>query len=176
MANSKSLSERSKWQGEAGARRRSAPETFKVIMSMYLEDEGFEFNFQPRKLSGIYGTRTSGRPHGIIPEFEIINLSSGKGVFGEIKRQKADGNAHERACKYMMPSILRAIREASNQSTKITPFWWIFSEGIARDKDYRQEISYWFKGFEENLTFWPKVDDHNVIIKHFEQHIRPMLL
>lgn len=175
MSPRKSLSERAKWQGEAGVRGRSAQEIFSVIMSMHLENQKYELITQPRKLNSIYGKRTTGRPHGIKPEFEIIDVSSGKAIFGEIKRQKAGGNAHERACKYMMPSMMRAIRESSNQPDHVVPFWWIFAEGIALDKNYRQEISFWFKGFEANVTFWPKVDDHTVIIEHFEKHIRPIL-
>lgn len=175
MSPRKDLARRPKWQGEAGVRGRSAQETFKVIMTMHLENQGYELNFQPKKLSRIYGLRTTGRPHGIRPEFEIIDSSTGKAVFGEIKRQKAGGNAHERACKYMMPSMMSVIRESSNQSNNIVPFWWIFAEGIAEDDNYRQEISFWFKGFEANITFWPRVDDYKVITDHFEKYIRPMV-
>ena len=116
------------------------------------------------------------RPHGIRPEFEIRNPANNKAVFVEIKRQKAEGNAHERACKYMMPGIVEAVRQAACQPKKVLPFWWIFTNGIARDEFYRQEISFWFKGYERNLLFWPQVHHHKDVVDHFERHIRPMLL
>lgn len=174
MSHRKDSALRPKWQGEAGVRRCSTQATFKVTMTMYLENRGYELNFQ-RKNNGIYGLRTTGKPHGIKPEFEIIDSSAGKAIFGEINRQKAGGNAQERACKYMKPSMMSAIRESSNQSNSIVRFWWIFAEGIAANDNYRQEISCWFKGFEANITFWPRVDDYKVITDHFEKYIRPMV-
>ena len=63
------------------------------------------------------------RPHGISPEFEIRNPANNKAVFVEIKRQKAEGNAHERACKYMMPGIVEEVRQAACQPKNVLPFW-----------------------------------------------------
>lgn len=174
------LSKRSKWQGEAGAKGRSAEDIFTVVMKMHLQNDNFELERQPSTLRGIYGERGKPggrmRPHGIIPEFEIRNPANNKAVFAEIKRQKAEGNAHERACKYMMPGIVKAVRQAACQPQGVLPFWWIFTNGIASDEFYRQEISFWFQGYERNLLFWPQVRDPECVVEHFEQHIRPMLL
>lgn len=174
------LSKRAKWQGEAGAKGRSAEDIFTVVMKMHLKADKFELERQPSTLRGIYGDRGKPggkmRPHGIIPEFEIRNPANNKAVFVEIKRQKAGGNAHERACKYMMPGIVKAVRQAACQPKSVLPFWWIFTNGIAKDEFYRQEISFWFQGYERNLLFWPQVRDPEDVVDHFEQHIRPMLL
>lgn len=146
---------------------------------MYLDKTDFAATKNPADLRSIYGTRISknGRkgPHGIYPEYGIKSNSSGKSIYVEIKRQRPEGNAHERACKYFTPGILNSMRQHANQPHEVIPFWWIFTNGIANDKHYRQEIMHWFQGIEAHVLLWKKVHDHAAVTNHFDQHIRPLL-
>ena len=70
---------------------------------------------------------------GIRMDFAIRNLTNDKILFGEIKRQDGwtestnmqagRGNAHERSCKYFTPRLMRTLRQRSNMSEEILPFW-----------------------------------------------------
>ena len=169
------LEQRDNWQEEASERGRKAEDVFDEVIQRHLRGGILEATFKPMDLAGVYGTRRSGRPHGLRPECAIRNTRSGRIVFVEIKRQRAAGNAHERACKYLAPGILVAMREVGRQPANVVPMWWIFTNGIARDPDYRREISFWFRGLEPNLLLWDDLDDHDTVVHHFETHIRPML-
>ena len=144
------LARRKPWQDLAGARGSTAEDVFSVIMEAHLEDTEYTTVHKPKSLAGIYGTRTDKRGrvrlHGIHPEYAVRNNDTGKSIYVEIKRQRASGNAHERACKYMMPGILSSARAAAGQGNDVIPFWWIFTNGLATDRYYRQEISHWFQG------------------------------
>lgn len=168
------LERRANWQAEAGERGGRAEKIFYDIMSHYLVDSPFMGIVKPQDLKGIYGKR-NGR-HGIVPEYILRNPNTGKAVFVEIKRQRAAGNAHERACKFMMPGILNSMREISSQPTSVIPFWWIFANGIAIDPYYRQEIMHWFQGIEGHVLLWPDMIDYNPVINHFEEHIQGLLV
>lgn len=174
------LAQRPNWQGKGVARGHGAEDVFSVIMEGHLEGSNFETVHKPPDLRGIYGTRIGKdrkeRPHGIHPEYAIRNAATGKAMYVEIKRQRASGNAHERACKYMMPGIVSSAREVAQQANDVTPFWWIFTNGLATDRYYQQEIRHWFLGIEANVLFWHNVRDRRAVIDHFEQHIRPLLV
>ena len=174
------LAKRSNWQGKSAARGQGAEDVFHTILEMHLEQDKtrIETQYKPRDLKGIYGFRTKAnktRPHGIEPEYVIRNKESGCSIYVEIKRQKAAGNAHERACKYMMPGIIKSAQKIAKQPESVIPFWWIFAEGIAADKYYAQEIMHWFQGIERHVLLWKNVKDRQPIIEHFEKHIRPLL-
>lgn len=170
------LEGREEWQGEAGARGMKAEDVFHIIMTLYLRETEFEVTKKPRSLQGIYGRHVrTGRSHGIIPESEIRNVRNGKMIWVEIKRQRAAGNAHERACKYFMPGIVESARNIGGHSEDVIPFWLIFTNGIATSPRYRQEILHWFCGREENLLLWESLSDREVIVEHFERHIKPLI-
>jgi len=109
------LEGRRPWQDLAGTRGSTAEDVFCVIMESHLEGTAYTGVHKPKDLEGIYGTRSGKdgrvRPHGIHPEYAIQNTNTGKSIYVEIKRQRAAGNAHERACKYMMPGVLASARE-----------------------------------------------------------------
>ena len=146
-----------------------------MIMKLHLGQTGLELVHKPVNLKSIYGERTTGNAHGIIPEFMIRNPATKRAVFIEIKRQRAAGNAHERACKYMMPGIVNALRDAGNQPPDVLPMWWIFTNGIAKNPDYRQAITFWFQGIGRNLLLWEDVKDPDPVIDHYENYIKGML-
>ena len=173
------LAHRKEWQGKGVARGHAAEDVFSVIMSMHLNGTSFLAEHKPKDLAAIYGERTrarKARPHGIWPEYAIRNEANGKSIYVEIKRQRASGNAHERACKYMMPGIVFSAREIAQQPEAVIPFWWIFTNGIASDPHYRQEIMHWFQGIERHVLLWQNVRDQTAVIDHFENHIKPLLV
>lgn len=169
----------SRWHGKAQGRGKRAESMFLRAMAAHAGDCGLVLEDKPRTLKEIYGKRKGRdgrmRPHGIVPECEIRNPENGKRIFVEVKRQYANGNAHERACRYMMPGVLDAMREAARQPKSVVPCWWIFTNGLAKDVHYRRAISLWFSGMERNMLFWPNMRESKVVIDHFDRHILPLL-
>ena len=177
------LKARAKWQNSSAARAEGPEKALHITMSMHLDrypGGDIEYVHKPKDLRGIYGKRKSkkGRwgEHGIVPEGMIVNRANGRCVFVEMKRQGSGGNAHERACKYMMPGVVASMRERSGHAKPIIPMWWIFTDDIAKDPWRKQEIRHWFKGMEPQLLFWPDWSDYERLIAHFEEHIKGMLL
>ena len=127
----------------------------------------------PRELLGIYGAKY-GR-HGIAPDYVFRHRETDRAVFVELKRQRAKGNAHERACKFMMPGILNSIRQIGNQPRGVIPVWWIFADEIASDPRYKREILHWFQGIEAHVLLWENITDYRPVVDHFEEHIQPLL-
>ena len=170
------LENRDNWQSDSSIRASEAEAHFDAIMTNYLRDTVYEHEFHPKDLEGIYGSLPgSRRSYGIRPEYVIRNTQTGRAVYVEVKRQRAAGNAHERACKYFAPGIIASARRIANQPEGVLPFWWVFTNGIASAPRYVQEITHWFRGYEGNLLLWQSLDDYEPVIDHFERHIRPML-
>lgn len=123
---------------------------------------------------------------GITMDFAIRNKSNGKVLFGEIKRQDGwiettepaagRGNAHERSAKYFTPGLMRIIREKSNISDEILPFWLVVVGDITRDPRRNREIAYWFQGYEGNFFMWRNTNDVGVLLDFFENNLLPYLL
>lgn len=113
------LANRANWQKLSAARGLSAEDTFTVIMQMHLADTSLVATHKPKDLAGLYGHRRGRdgrlRPHGARPEFTVRNSETDKAIYVEIKRQRASGNAHERACKYLMPGIVASAQAIANQ-------------------------------------------------------------
>lgn len=172
------LSIRDNWQNYAAGRGTEAEAKFRDAMAAHLQGTNLVGKDQPGDLSGIYGLNiwaSGDRGHGIKPEFSIRNKQTGKAVFVEVKRQQAAGNAHERACKFMMPGILESARQIAKQPDSVIPFWWVFTNGIANHPRYRQEILHWFKGIEGHVLLWQDLNDEKALLDHFAKHIRPLL-
>lgn len=180
LMSSESLAKRDKWQDKASLQGRGGEKILDAVLNSLLDGTEFETTRSPSDLNSIYGNRKSGRPHGIRPDYKIKNKATGKSIYIEMKRQKPEGNAHERAGKYMMPGILHSIRNIANQPDNIIPVWWIFASqskefGIASDSDYVQEIKHWFKGIEAHVFLWDDITNPKSLIEHFEKHIKPLL-
>lgn len=164
------LEGRDKWQDEAGERGMSAEKWFHEVLSAHVEAlDGVTVEPRPKDLAGIYGTHASGRPHGVMPD-SAVRGPSGKAVFVEIKRQRAAGNAHERACKYFTPGIIHSGRRIARQPDGVLPFWWVFTNGVAEDERYVREIMHWFRGVEPHVLLWEPRDPRS-LIAHFDEHI-----
>ncbi|MDA7981200.1 MAG: MunI family type II restriction endonuclease [Alphaproteobacteria bacterium] len=165
------LSARDNWQQEA-ADRGDEPEAIVYhIFERYFRDSPYEITRRPKDLKGIYGN-----DRGIQPDHSIKNLRTERTVFLEVKRQRARGNAHERACKYFTPGIVHAGRQAGNLGDDVFPFWLIFTNGIATDERYVREISFWFgEQRKDALTLWRDLAEKEPLITHFERYIVPKL-
>lgn len=170
------LSDRDKWQDDAAVGGQRAETAFAVAIQRAIEGSvDLVADSKPSDLAGMYGWRSSGRKHGIKPDYAIRRRSTGRTMYVEIKRQQAKGNAHERACKYWAPGILASMRAEGRQPPDVIPCWWVFTNGIANDGDYRQAIRHWFRGYEGHVLLWENISDHDTLIRHFDRHIRPLL-
>ncbi|MYB17845.1 MAG: hypothetical protein F4Y16_02465 [Holophagales bacterium] len=170
------LEGRDKWQDEAALRGLGAETQFHEVLSRHLSTRGVGVTLAPRPgdLRGIYGVHASGRPHGIRPDAAIYGPKK-RAIYVEMKRQRAAGNAHERACKYFTPGILRSGRKIAKQPEEVIPFWWIFTNGIAEDDRYVREITHWFEGAERHVLLW-QPRSSALLISHFERNILPLLI
>lgn len=132
---------------------------------------------------------TNGTPKyqwGINMDFAIKNKLNGKILYGEIKRQdgwvettepKAGrGNAHERSCKYFTPGLLNLLREKSNLSNDILPFWLVLIGDITRDPKRNREIAFWFQNYTKNYYMWRNTNDVGSLLDFFENNLLPYLL
>lgn len=182
------LSRRAKWQNNSTSAGAGAEEVAKATLEVYLmNDPAVEYIDKPSDLKGIYGYgtwkdrkgMTRKRLYGIEPDFGLRNRETGRTIFGEMKRQKpGNGNAHERACKYFAPGIVAATQKIGRWKPSVWPFWLIFAEGLASDPRSAREIAHWFDGTwaEKQYTFWPSTRDNTPVLKHFDEHIRPLLM
>ena len=170
------LEGREDWQPEASDRGKRAEHVFERIMAEHLKGSPFKMTMQPKSLGGIYGRHEgSNRPHGIKPECEIRNTANDRITWVEIKRQRAAGNAHERACKYFAPGIIESACKIGRHPEGVFPFWLIFTNGIATHSRYRQEITHWFRGYEANFTLWESIEDPDIILDHFDKRIKSLI-
>lgn len=164
-----SLQNRDNWQEEAGERGRTDEDKFFNCLRDYFVGAPYSIENQPKDLARIYGSR------GIKPDHVIRNSQTGRSIFVEVKRQRAAGNAHERACKFFTPGIVNAGRRIGNIRQKDFPYWMVFTNGIASDEKYREEINFWFESVQGALLLWTDIANCNLVIAHFEKHIKPIL-
>lgn len=166
----KEIRGRSNWQSAAMARGQGAELVFKTFFEGYFKNTGFRVIAKPKDFKTIYAA-----DHGIEPDFKIINDVTGKMFFVEIKRQYAGrGNAHERACRYFTPGMVKHLKKYCNVKT-VMPMWLVFSNGITTDKKRVREVKFWFDGYEENYLFWANLANTETIKVHFDTYIRPHL-
>lgn len=205
------LRKRANWQTVSGAKALKAEELFHISLQAALDavyPDQFIVDRHPREFGDIYSTyplpqktldniynvdmtekKQNGDPKykwGITMDFAIRNLSNGKILFGEIKRQDGwiettsmaagRGNAHERSCKYFTPGLLKVIRKASGLSAEILPFWIIIVGDITRDPRRNREIAFWFQEYTSNYYMWRDTKDVGDMLDFFENNLLPYLL
>jgi hypothetical protein len=166
------LSGRDKWQDMSALRGSSGEHIFNGVMATHLSSvDNYDFVKKPKTLRHIYK-----KGHGIVPDFSITNTETNKTIWVELKRQGNSGNAHERACKYFAPAIVQSAKKIGNLLDDEFPFWLIFMDGLANNERYRREIIFWFGETHKKYSLlWKDLHDYEVPIKHFNQHIEPIL-
>ena len=117
------------------------------------------------------------RALGVEPDLAIRNRAKGTKIWVEIKWQKAEGNAHERACKYFAPGLVSRAETLANVDR---PFYFIFAGGMVdtpgKSDRYHAEIDTWFDtdDWRDHVLKWVN-HDREALREWFEQSIRPAL-
>jgi hypothetical protein len=109
---------------------------------------------------------------GMEPDGMIRNYVTDKAHLIEDKKQNAAGNAHERACRYGMPKIVKALQE--KLQTDAQPVSWIFAGEMTADEKYILEIQATFPD-ENVLLIKPTDDPKAVILAWFNRVVKPLL-
>lgn len=170
---SRMLSERPAWQDRANRAGSHLERVVRDVLVTYLADtRQYSIDVKPRDLAKLYRGQW-----GAVPDLAVRNAARGTTVWVEIKQQAAAGNAHERACKFLAPGLVRRAEELANVER---PFYFVFAGGIVDTPDksdkYHAEIETWFDapGWEDHVLKWV---DHDPIAlcEWFEQSIRPAL-
>ena len=177
------LEKRNRWQLEAEAREKAAKDLFSTIMKMHLQNSKIEIIHRPWDLREIYSSLPLDQgplillePHGlpgVSPEFCLHNTESDKRIYVEIESQLNTDNAHGRICEYFTPGTVKSIQDIANQPADVHPVWVLFTKGLETGE--QQKIRHWFRGIERNLLLWKDFPDYEIVVSHFEQHIRPLL-
>lgn len=169
----KILSKRKRWQDKSSLGGGGREETAKKILQGYLKNkpglEDYAYHERPNHLSKIYNGQW-----GIVPDFAIENIKSGKIVFFETKRQGKEGNAHERACKYFAPGLVKKCERIAGVQN---PFFFIFMNGLTKDPKKCMEIFGWFDadGYRDHYLLWKNPRSIEVIQDWFETNVRRYL-
>lgn len=119
----------------------------------------------------------------LAPDFLIVNLKTGKILFGEIKRQDGWGNpnagrgkAHKRMRKLFSPDLIntyRSIGKITNPS--ILPFRVVLEGDITRDPKRNREIAFWFYKYDKNYFMRRRGKSGQDLIDHFNKYLKPYL-
>ncbi|MFM7089081.1 MAG: MunI family type II restriction endonuclease [Candidatus Paceibacterota bacterium] len=149
MAKVTSPSERlSKRKVQPGHNRewRSSEEDFVKVARMVLDQSKYEVIAAPTTLRNIIPPDSEySRSLGILPEAVIISKATGKQLFVEVKTQKDEGNAQERACRYYTPSFIKFMNKLFGYNYH--PFITIFCDQLAtKPKFVRKYPLYYEEG------------------------------
>lgn len=192
------LRQRGIWQDVSGLKAGTAEVTFFEVFLKEFQGTDFRVRPGPRELKNIYNeivlsddilakiynpSRTWS--HGLIPDFAIDNLKTGKTLYVEVKRQdgwvegklpKAGrGNAHERSCKFFTPGLLKILREHGKLGDDVLPFWVVFQGDIARDPKRVREIHTWYAGCPNHFFLWHNSADSQSLVTHFNEKLKYLL-
>lgn len=131
--SSKHLSNRdSSWVSEARIVGNNGESSLEQYLTSFLPSH-YCIISKPKDLKNIYGQ------HGIIPDLAIINTTNNKRIYIEKKTGNNGGNAHERAYKYLSPSLKAKVKHFYNVPDE--PFVFVFSGDTFKKKKYVEEIS-----------------------------------
>lgn len=190
---------RRKWQDYSGTNAGAAEMNFFETFKELFKDTEYQIRAKPaefqsiyvgvelnqKELSEIYNPEKTITKHGVSPDFAIDNTETGKTIYVELKRQDGwvegkkrsagRGNAHERLGKYFTPGLQKVLREKSNLSDNVLPFWLVFQGDITRDPCRVREITLWFDDYTNHYFFWRNTEDKSTLIDHFLDKIKPLL-
>ena len=193
------LRKRKTWQDRSGVLASEAEHSFFSVFTEAFFETNFSVRANPQEFSKIYvdfplseevknEIYTPDEPikkHGITPDYAIDHQESGKTLYVEVKRQDGwvegksrsagRGNAHERACKYFTPGLLKLLRKQSGIGRKNLPFWTVFIGDISRDPCRVREVTCWFDHFSDHFFFWRDTSNPDLIINHFDEKLKHLL-
>jgi hypothetical protein len=124
------------------------------MLESTLDSNKYKIVLKPRDLTRIYGK------HGIIPDLCIINKENNCRIFIEKKTGNNGGNAHERAYKYLSPSLKEKVK--ANFKTPSEPFFFVFSGKTFDDYKYKEEISCLLAHIPNNYVILNDVDSTKI--------------
>ena len=169
------MAARENWQREANQRGAASEAGFYAVMSSAFESlpglSGYRVEKKPQRLKRLFGDGQ----WGVAPDAAVTSQETGRTVFVEVKRQRAAGNAHERACKYFAPGLVAAARSRGNVHKDDFPFFMVFTNGLATSEKYRSEIAFWFSTpeVENHFLLWGGKAEE--LLDFFLDKIRPVV-
>ncbi|MBI2968021.1 MAG: MunI family type II restriction endonuclease [Bacteroidetes bacterium] len=197
---SKANRTRKKWQDYSGLKASSAEQDFYTVFSNLFKDSNFQIRAKPNEfsniyvdiklskkvLSEIYIPHTAITRHGVFPDYAIDNFKTKKTLYIEVKRQdgwieggvRSDGreNAHEKSSKFFTPGLLKILRAKGNLGEDVLPFWTVFQGNITRDPCRVREITCWYDEYIAHYYFWRDSKNPIPLMKHFNKHLKRLLL
>ena len=129
----KHLSDRKKWQDEAGKTGKGGEVGFATALRCTLPDH-YDVQEKPPKLKVYSGGR------GIKLDIKVINKITGMCLYVEKKTGNNGGNAHERVYKYLSESLKRRVRR-DDPTLVEEPFFLVFSGNTFQGQKYQDEIN-----------------------------------
>lgn len=196
----KELRGRAIWQDYSGANAGAAELSFYEVFVEALKGTGLSIRANPNEFSKIYvdiqlpdsvlleiyNPPEGITKHGITPDYAIENKNLNKTLYVEVKRQDGwvegkprsagRGNAHERACKYFTPGLLKILRAQGHLGDDALPFWTVFQGDITRDPCRVREITSWYAEHSAHFFMWRNLKDPKPLISHFDNHLKHLLL
>lgn len=195
---SKHLRGRDIWQDVSGGKAGVAEKNFFTIFTEHFKGTDFRIRPKPREFKNIYAEVVLGDEilaaiycpdrtwtHGVIPDYAIDNVKTGKTLYVEVKRQDGwvegkhrsagRGNAHERSNKLFTPGLMKLMREHGKIAEDALPFWVVFQGDIARDPCRVREVHFWYGQYRDHFYFWSNGADAQGPIQHFDTKLRHLL-
>jgi hypothetical protein len=192
------LRNRLNWQNLSGLKAEAAESNFFIVFTRVFQDTDYRIRLKPQELRNIYVdvplsdevknlTYNPGVAYkpGVVPDFAIDNIVTGKTLYVEVKRQDGwvenkppsagRGNAHERSNKFFTPGLLKVLRKFGKISESALPFWTVFQGDIARDPKRTREIHLWYDTYSDHFFLWRNSDDPESVVAHFDTKLKHLL-
>lgn len=197
---SKELRKRKVWQDVSGGNAGIAEKNFYQVFLQYFENSDFRIRKKPKEfnniyfdvklnkevLAEIYKPNLKKWKHGVVPDYAIDNIKTGKTLYIEVKRQDGwvegkprsagRGNAHERSCKFFTPGLLKTLREHGKLGDNVLPFWVVFQGDITRDPCRVREVTLWYGDYSAHFFMWRTLTDEKTLINHFDTKLKHFLI
>ena len=194
------LRKRKIWQDVSSEKAGIAVKNFYQVFSQYFKDSNFRIRRCPKEfnniyfnvklskdvLSEIYTPNIKKWRHGVVPDYAIDNIKTKKTLYVEVKRQDGwvegksrsagRGNAHERSCKFFTPGLIKILRKHGNLGNNILPFWVVFQGDITRDPCRVREITLWYDSYSAHFFMWRNTTNDKLLIKHFNNRLKHLLV
>jgi hypothetical protein len=192
------LKNRTGWQNASSLKASATESSFAQAMSAAFVGTDFRLRHKPREFRNIYlqipldaaiaaSIYQPIKPykHGVIPDYAIDNIVTGKTLYVEVKRQDGwvegktssagRGNAHERSCKFFTPGLLQILRAKGKLDDSVLPFWAVYQGDIARDPKRVREIHCWFSGYSNHFFLWQDINISHPLVTHFQTKLKQIL-